>query len=37
MEVTILDPDLDPDGRIIESFVGFLEEAFIAGPTRIES
>jgi arginase len=28
MEVTILDPDLDPDGRIIESFVGFLEEAF---------
>jgi len=35
MEVTILDPDLDPDGRIIESFVGFLEEAFIAGPARI--
>ena len=28
MEITILDPDLDPDGRIIESFVGFLEEAF---------
>ena len=37
MEVTILDPDLDPDGRICERFVGFLEEAFIAGPTRIES
>ena len=28
MEITILDPDLDPDGQIIESFVGFLEEAF---------
>ena len=28
MEITILDPDLDPDGRIIEYFVAFLEEAF---------
>jgi len=28
MEITILDPDLDPEGRIIESFVGFLEAAF---------
>jgi len=28
MEITILDPDLDPDGLIVESFVGFLEAAF---------
>jgi len=28
MELTILDPDLDPDGLIIESFVDFLEDAF---------
>ncbi len=28
MEITILDPDLDPEGRIIQSFVSFLEEAF---------
>jgi len=28
MEITILDPDLDLDGLIVESFVGFLEGAF---------
>ena len=31
MEITILDPDLDPDGLSVESFVGFLEGAF-SGP-----
>jgi arginase len=31
MEITILDPDLDPNGRITESFVSFLEDVF-SGP-----
>lgn len=32
MNITILDPDLDPDGRITERFVSFLEKVFSALP-----
>jgi arginase len=28
MEITILDPDLDPDGSVIDGFVTFLEGLF---------
>ncbi len=28
MEITILDPDLDPDGAIVERFVSFIEHLF---------
>jgi len=28
MEVTILDPDLDPDGSVVERFVAFIEHLF---------
>lgn len=28
MEITILDPDLDPDGTVIDRFVAFLEDLF---------
>jgi arginase len=28
MEITILDPNLDPDGSIVEGFVSFLEQTF---------
>ncbi len=28
MEITILDPELDPEGQIIKAFVAFLEEMF---------
>jgi len=28
MEITILDPDLDPDGAIVERFVTFIEHLF---------
>jgi arginase len=31
MEVTILDPDLDPDGRCVEAMASALEQAFARG------
>jgi arginase len=33
MEITILDPDLDPDGAVVDRFVTFIEQLF-AGSSR---
>ena len=32
LEITILDPELDPDGHMTEAFVAFLEEVFGRNP-----
>jgi arginase len=38
MQVTILDPELDPDGSVVERFVAFMESLFAhLSPTRFRS